>query len=91
MRLIFIILFIFSASAFAGDGTRVSNVKCKGGWVKAGMSKLEVISACGQPIANEVTSGGLQVKSENLLFKIKRKDYIFYFYGGKLQRMEMPK
>lgn len=87
MRSFGVLLVLFSLTAFAQDTNRVSNIKCKGGWVTSGTSKLEVISYCGQPKYTDVTSGDNMVKSEDLLYTIKRKDYIISFSNGKVVHM----
>ncbi|MBT1451921.1 DUF2845 domain-containing protein [Glaciecola sp. XM2] len=91
MRFFGFLLFFISISALATDTTRVRNVKCKGGWVTEGTSKLEVISYCGQPKFSDITSGANMVKNEDLLFVIKRKDYIISFSGGKVTHIGMIK
>lgn len=82
---------LFASFSIAGGANQVSNVKCKGGWISKGTGKLEVIAACGDPKYSEVISGANQVKEEKLLYKIKRKNYIFWLYAGKVTRIETPK
>ena len=80
-----------SISSFANNSTRVSNVKCEGGWITTETSKIEVVSYCGQPKFTEITSGANEVKSEDLLYTIKRKDYIISLKGGKVVFIGMIK
>jgi len=91
MRIIVVLMVLVSSFTFANDTTRVSNVKCEGGWVTTDSSKLEVISYCGQPNYVDVTSGANMVKSEDLLYTIKRKDYIISFRNGKVVNIGMVK
>ena len=90
-RFFALILLLSSTSILATDSTKVSNVKCKGGWITTGNSKLEVISYCGQPTFSDVTSGANDVKSEDLLYTIKRKDYIISLRAGKVVYIGMLK
>ncbi|MCF2948555.1 DUF2845 domain-containing protein [Paraglaciecola aquimarina] len=87
MQFFAIFLLFISMSAIAQDTSRVSNIKCKGGWISTGTSKLEVISYCGQPKYTDVTSGANTVKTEDLLYTIKHKDYIISFRNGKVVRL----
>ncbi len=80
---ILVLLLVSSVSA-ATDSLRISRIKCEGGWIGAGNSKLEVVSYCGAPSYSDVVSGANQEKQENLLYTIKGKDYILSFKGGKL-------
>jgi hypothetical protein len=78
-------------SALAINATRISNIKCDGGWISSGTSKLEVISYCGSPKYTDVTSGDNVVKREDLLYTIKRKDYIISIRDGKVTEIGMIK
>jgi hypothetical protein len=90
MKYIIGLLFILlTTPSHASSGTKISNIKCKGGWIRAGTSKLEVISYCGQPKYEDVISGADMIKSEKLLYTIKRKDYIIWLHAGEIKEMEM--
>lgn len=91
MKFIAVFLVFVSMTSFAIDATKVSNVKCKGGWISFDTSKLEVISYCGQPTFTDVTSGDNTVKSEDLLYSIKGKDYIISLRNGKVIYIGMVK
>ena len=91
IRLFVLIFALFSTSVLSNEPTRVSNIKCKGGWVSSGTSKLEVLSYCGQPKFTDVVSGANDAKSEELLYTIKRKDYIISLRAGKVVRIGMVK
>jgi hypothetical protein len=84
MRIIGLFLVVISISVLANETTEVSNVKCKGGWITSGTSKLEVVSYCGEPRYQDITSGENMVKSEDLLYTINRKEYIISFRNGKV-------
>jgi hypothetical protein len=91
MRILGIFLAFISLSVFATDTTKVSNLKCKGGWISSGTSKLEVISYCGEPKYSDVTSGANMIKNEDLLYTVKRKDYVISFRNGKVVYIGMVK
>jgi hypothetical protein len=73
--------------AHASDTLRQSNLKCEGGWVTVGTSKLTVVSYCGQPKATDRTSGDSERKREDLLFTIENKDYVVSIVDGKVIRI----
>ena len=82
---------LLSNIVLANDTMRISNVKCEDGWVSLGKSKLEVISYCGQPKYIDIISGANDIKNEDLLYTIKRKDYIVSIRAGKVARIGMVK
>ena len=86
-----LVLLLFSSINLATESTKVSNLKCKGGWVRAGNSKLEVISYCGEPKYSDVVTGANSFKQENLLYTVKGKDYILSFKAGTLVYLGMIK
>lgn len=90
-RLITLLLLPVSVLAFAEESIKISNIKCDGGWITSGTSKLEVIAYCGKPKYEEVTSGANEVKTEDVFYTVKRKDYIISFRGGKIVRMGIIK
>jgi len=90
-RLITLLLLPASVLTLAAETIKISNIKCEGGWITSGTSKLEVISYCGKAKYEEVTSGANMVKTEDVFYTIKRKDYIISFRAGKIVRMGIIK
>ena len=83
-----IILMLFTASAWSGKGTEVSNINCGGTWIRSETDKLELLSACGKPTFSEVVSGDNHIKLEGLLYQLNDNKYVIYLNRGKVVKIE---